>query len=433
MITARPVARFLGCGVAALALTGTLLAGASAGQTHAAPLPTAAVKKVPKAKKTTIATQPKSVTINRYGSGTSATLKVKANGTKLTYAWQSRAASGPWKSIGKATKSSYKATSSIWASGTRFRVKVKGSRGSVTSKTATLTVRQPSRTPAKDAEKAFGLEGLSQGVDLSSYQYAPDAKVRPRVLADWAGNGGFAILRLGSGARPINHRYIDACTGKARSTRSTPTISDCAYAALSNQVKAAGMRQGAYWFNGWTTEVDTSPGNLFAGSHTPEKSAARFVELLKADGNYTKSSTNPLVIDVEAGGTFTKKSNGKTYTHKLRAWKPSEALRFLATVKALLEADGYQANLYVYLTDEMAEQKSESSYAWADVASIARLWVASWGADNGRVPGTLPRVGAWKSHGGWSIWQYTSNLRIAGDGVDALDGDIATKDAWTPR
>ena len=34
--------------------------------------------------------------------------------------------------------------------------------------------------------------------------------------------------------------------------------------------------------------------------HTPEKSAAQFVEWLKADGNYTKASTSPLVIDVEA-------------------------------------------------------------------------------------------------------------------------------------
>ena len=49
------------------------------------------------------------------------------------------------------------------------------------------------------------------------------------------------------------------------------------------------------------------------------------------------------------------------------------------------------------------------------------------------LPGSLPRAGAWAKNGGWSIWQYTSNLRIAGDGVDALDGDIATKDAWTPR
>lgn len=424
-------ARTLGGATLTLALTGGLLTAVSAGPANAAPLPSA--KAAAKAKKTTITTQPKSATINRYGTGTSVTLKVKASGTKLKYAWQSRPASGSWKSIKKATKSSYKVTSSTWANGTKFRVKVSGSKGAVTSKTATLTVRQPTNTPAKDAAKAFGLKGLSQGVDLSSYQYAPSAKVKPSVLADWAGDNGFAILRLGSGARPINHDYTDACNGKARSTGSVPAVADCAYAALSDQVKAAGLRQGAYWFNGWTTGVDTTPGNLFAGSHTPEKSAARFVEWLKADGNYTKSSTNPLVIDVEAGGTYTKTSKGKTYTHKLRAWKPAEAYRFLTTVKALLTEDGYRANLYVYLTGAMAEQKSGNKYLWSDVAGIARLWVASWGANNGRVPSSLPRVGPWSSHGGWSIWQFTSNLRIAGDGVDALDGDIATKDAWTPR
>ncbi len=429
MTAALRAVRLLGAAAATFALTGTLLTGAIIGPAHADPLPAA-----PKpSKKTTITTQPKSVTINRYGSGTSATLKVKASGTKLAYAWQSRATSGSWRSIPKATKPSYLVSSRSWAGGTRFRVKVSGAEGSVISKTATVGVRQPTTTPARDAARAFGLKGLSQGVDLSSYQYDPWYRVKPSVVAKWAGPKGFAILRLGSGARPINQDYTDACTGKTRSTGPVPIVRDCAYAALSDQVKAAGMRQGAYWFNGWTTSVDTTPGDLFAGNHTPEKSAAKFVSVLKADGNYTKSSTNPLVIDVEAGGTYTKKSKGKTYTQKLRAWNPGEAYRFLTAVKSRLKAAGYRANLYVYLTGEMAEQKSRGKYAWSKVAGISRLWVASWGDDNGRVPGSLPRVGAWAKHGGWSIWQYTSNLRIDGDGVDALDGDIATKNAWTPR
>ena len=69
-----------------------LLTAVAAGPANAAPLPSA--KAAAKAKTTTIASQPKSATINRYGTGTSATLKVKASGTKLKYAWQSRPASG---------------------------------------------------------------------------------------------------------------------------------------------------------------------------------------------------------------------------------------------------------------------------------------------------------------------------------------------------
>lgn len=431
-MTATPrVVRALAGATATLALAAGLLTCAEAGPADAAALlalPAAA------AKKTAITTQPKSATISRYGTRTSTTLTVKASGTKLKYTWQYRTSSGSWKTIKGATKSSYKATAGSWANGTGFRVKVAGSKGTVTSKTATLTVLQPTNTPAKDAAAAFGLKGLSQGVDLSSYQYAPSAKVKPAVLADWAGTNGFAIMRLGSGARPINQSYTDACTNKTRSTGSTPVVSDCAYATLSDQVKAAGLRQGAYWFNGWTTGVDTTPGNLFAGTFTPKKSAARFVELLKADGNYTKSSTNPLVLDIEPGsGTYTKTAKGKKYTGKLRAWTPKEATEFLTAVKTLLTADGYRANLYVYVNASVTEQTSQGRYVWTDVAGIARLWVASWGTDNGRIPASQPRVGPWAGRGGWSIWQYTSNTRIDGDGVGALDGDIATADAWTPR
>ncbi|MFT4296340.1 MAG: GH25 family lysozyme [Micropruina sp.] len=428
-MTAAPrLLRLLTGATASFALAATLLIGAPSTPAVAAPAPA-----LPAATTTTITTQPTSATVNRYGSATSTTFRVKASGTKLKYAWQYRTASGAWKSIKKATKSSYQAKAASWANGTRFRVKVTGSKGTATSDTVTLSVLQPSATPAQDAAKAFGLTGLSQGVDLSSYQYVPSAKVKPTVIAEWTGDDGFAILRLGSGARPINVSYTDACTNRTRSTGSVPAVNDCAYATLSDQVKAAGLRQGAYWFNGWTTSVDDTPGNLFAGSHTPEKSAARFVEVLKADGNYTRSSTNPLVIDVEAGHSYTKSAKGKKYTRKLRAWTPAEAEAFLTEVKSLLTADGYQANLYVYLSSSVAEKKSSGSYVWTDVAGIARLWIASWGADNGRVPASLPRVGPWATQGGWSIWQYTSNLRIAGDGVDALDGDLATADAWTPR
>lgn len=87
-VAALRAARTLGGVTLTLALTGGLLTAVAAGPANAAPLPSA--KAAAKAKTTTIASQPKSATINRYGTGTSATLKVKASGTKLKYAWQSR-------------------------------------------------------------------------------------------------------------------------------------------------------------------------------------------------------------------------------------------------------------------------------------------------------------------------------------------------------
>ncbi len=39
------------------------------------------------------------------------------------------------------------------------------------------------------------------------------------------------------------------------------------------------------------------------------------------------------------------------------------------------------------------------------------LWIASWGADNGVVPGELPKIDRWSK---WTFWQYTSKARVPG-------------------
>jgi hypothetical protein len=194
-----------------------------------------------------------------------------------------------------------------------------------------------------------------------------------------------------------------------------------------------GLSLGHYWFNGWITSIDTTSRNLFSGDYTPADSARQFVDWLKTDGNYTTTSTDPLVLDIEAGRSWTKTYKGKTYKRTLRAWNPAEATEFITTVKDLLTAGGYQPNLYVYMSANATLRKSSGVYVWTAVAPIARLWVASWGTNNGRIPDALPNVGPWVDFGGWSIWQYTSNANLPGDGVGAIDGDIAMADAWTPR
>lgn len=379
---------------------------------------------------------PEVVVLGRYGTRTSATLAVRAAGTDLRYTWQQHPASGStWRTIRGAGKRSYVASAARWPRGTRFRVVVSGRLGRDVSSTARLRVLLPTATPAKDAEEAFGLSGLTQGVDLSAYQYSPSGRVRPAAVADWAGEGGFAILRTGSGARPVRVAYTDACTWRTRRTGSVPATRDCAYERLADQATSAGLRLGHYWFNGWISSIDTTRRELFANGFTPERSAAKYVAWLKRDGNYARSSTDPLVLDIEAGSTWTKKSDGRTYRLKLRAWRPAEAAAFLAEVERLLKADGHAANLYVYMSANATRKRAaDGSYAWADVAARARLWVAGWGTNNGRIPEAQPEVGPWADHGGWSIWQYTSNARIAADGISSgIDGDIARADAWTPR
>ncbi len=370
-----------------------------------------------------------------YGTRTKATFAVKAVGRKLTYVWQHRSGkSGKWKVIKGAKSAKYTARSRDWRNGTQFRVIVTGKQGKVTSRAATLTVLKPTNTPARDAERAFGLSGLRQGLDLSAYQYTPDGRVRLSAVKAWTGKNGFTILRTGSGDRPINYEYTDVCTGKRGKTKQTPATKDCAYRVLAREATKAGLSLGHYWFNGWLASIDTTDGRLLAGDNTPTRSAELFVAWLKKDGRYTRDSTDPLVLDIEEGTTRKLTADdGTTSRHKLRHWTPDEAMEFLTSVREQLTSDGYHANLYVYMSANTTIETDGFSYAWSDVAGIARLWVASWGTDNGRIPDSQPLVGPWIGQGGWSSWQYTSQARVPGDGVGAVDADIAKADAWTPR
>ena len=424
----------LGLLLAATLVTGTLTAGPAPAQAMTPPLPAAlpAAPVLPAASVATkIVTQPKAATTNRYGISTKAKFSVSATGTKLRYQWQSLAPKAKkWKSITGAKSSSYTARASRWANGTKFRVIVTGAKGKVTSASAKLTLRFPSKTPAADAEKAFGLTGLRQGVDMSAYQYGPKKKVKVSAVKSWTGPDGFVLLRAASGAKPIKQKYVQACTGKSAKTGSKPVEEDCAYARLADAVTSDKLDLGHYWFNGWIDSIDTTSGNLFAAGYTPTDSANQFFTWLVRDGNYTKADTDPIVLDVEDGRAWTATKDGKKYKRSLRAWNPTEVTEFLTVLRARLLAEGYQANLYVYMGANAANVIDAGEYVWGPVAPLARLWVASWGKDSGRVPDKQPLTGPWSE---WSIWQYSANLRISGSGVGALDADLAKADAWTPR
>lgn len=418
--------------VASALVAGTL--SATPAQAMPAPLPAsspAAIVLPAAVTPTKVLTQPASATTNRYGVATSAKFRVTAAGTKLSYQWQAlKPKAKKWVSISGAKSSTYTAKGSKWPSGTRFRVIVRGKAGSVTSAAAKLTLRFPSKTPAADAQKAFELSGLRQGVDLSAYQWAPKKKVKLAAVKTWTGPKGFVVLRAASGAKPIKQSYVNACTGKKAKTGAKPVDKDCAYPTLADKVEAAKLGLGHYWFNGWIDSIDTTPGNLFSAGYTPTDTANQFYAWLITDGNYTKTDTDPIVMDVEKGRAWTTTKSGKKYTRSLRAWNPAEVTEFLTVLKAKLIDSGHRPNLYVYMGANAANVIDGGEYVWSPVAPLARLWVASWGKDNGRIPDSQPLTGPWDE---WSIWQYTSNLRISGSGVGALDGDIAKADAWTPR
>ncbi|MEA5117216.1 MAG: GH25 family lysozyme [Propionicimonas sp.] len=377
--------------------------------------------------KTTItADLPASITISRYGTRTKAKLKVTATGKKLRYTWQvSKPGSRHWKKLKKGTSATLTVTTK-WRAGTKFRVVVTGTKGKAVSRTTTLKVLQPSLTPAADAQAKFGLTGLRQGVDLSAYQ----AGASIPTIAAWAGNGGVMLLRTASGARPVRTDYVSLCTGAKGNTGRVPVVEDCAYRGFAKAARAKRLRIGHYWFNGWIDSTDPTANQVFANGYTVVDSARDFVAWLIADGGYTKTSTDPLVLDIENGRAWTSKSGGKKYTASLRAWNPQEATAFLQTVRQLLTGQGYQANLYVYMSANAASRRAaDGSYVWAPLAGSVRLWVASWGTDNGRVPDKLPATGPWQT---WSIWQYSSNLRIPGSRAGALDADLVRPHAWTP-
>lgn len=378
-----------------------------------------------------ITKQPQGAVISRYGVTTSTKLRVTATGKKLRYQWQHRSG-GKWRAIPGATKRTYMVKSSVWTQGGRFRVKVLKKKARRNSHSVRVRVLYPTKTPAKDAQSKFGLTGLRQGVDLSSWQYLPTDRVQMAAVRNWAGSTGFTILRNGTGTRPINRDYVDACSGKTMNVGPRPVVEDCAYATLADQAQSFGLSRGHYWFNGWISSLDSSTGDKLSGDFTAADSADQFFTWLTTDGNYTKTNAEPLVLDIEAGGTW-RASTG-SYSQKLRAWTPDEAAEFLTRLKTRLTSSGYKANLYVYMSANAASQlTSNGNYRWRSVAPIARLWVASWGKDNGRIPDAQPKVGPWSTYGGWSIWQYTSNARISGSGVGGLDGDIAKANAWTAK
>ncbi|MBO4676459.1 MAG: hypothetical protein J5633_02815 [Oscillospiraceae bacterium] len=129
-----------------------------------------------------ITTQPKAQTA---AAGETATFKVVASGTGLTYQWQYKtASSSTWKDKSGATKASYTVTAKESYNGIQYRCVVSNAGGSVTSSAATLTVTsavsKPEITTQPKAQTAAAGETatfkvVASGTGLTyQWQYSTD-------------------------------------------------------------------------------------------------------------------------------------------------------------------------------------------------------------------------------------------------------------------
>lgn len=146
---------------------------------------------------------------------------------------------------------------------------------------------------------------------------------------------------------------------------------DAAYTDHVDTAILHGLAVGHYWFN---------------GTGTAASDAAFFVKNLH---RFTKQDA--LVLDVENEGSM---------GHVSPAWA-------LDWCNRVAKATGVKPYLYMSAGVTRAQD-------WSKLANAGyRLWVASYGANNGQ-PGAEPQIGSWPD---WAGWQFTS--LYGGAGLDA--------------
>ena len=147
-----------------------------------------------------ITTQPKAQTA---AAGATATFKVVASGTGLTYQWQYKtASSSTWKDKSGATKASYTVTAKESYNGIQYRCVVSNAGGSVTSSAAKLTV--------------------------TSAVSKPEITTQPKAQTAAAGETAtFKVVASGTGLTyqwQYSTDYGKTWTDKAGSTKATHTV-----------------------------------------------------------------------------------------------------------------------------------------------------------------------------------------------------------------
>jgi len=192
-VTVRLAAQWLGSFMAALALVACSGGSSAPPATNTPPLVTAPV----------IVTQPVSISVT---AGNTASFTVTASGTAtLSYLWQqSTDAGSSWASAsGAATSASYiTPINTLSQSGTRYRVQVSNSAGTITSSVAVLTVTAPASTERQ--VNATTTDAAITAVPASAE--APHVAINPSPAV--SARGKLLVFLPGTQGRPSQYTYL---------------------------------------------------------------------------------------------------------------------------------------------------------------------------------------------------------------------------------
>lgn len=184
-------------------------------------------------------------------------------------------------------------------------------------------------------------------------------------------------------ARADGHQFAIVKAGGSQLTEGPYTSPH--YANQVTRARAAGLRVGHYWVTGdFSTPVQ-------AADHLVDHlSGYRRGDVIALDNEILDDSTR-LWTDAEVAGFFTR-VHDRIGDHVPWLYMSSSALR---------------------------------ASSWPrTIATGAKLWVASWGANDGNYPGEPNLGGAYPA---WSAHQYTSNGTVGGTRVDL---NVAKPDAF---
>jgi hypothetical protein len=158
---------------------------------------------------------------------------------------------------------------------------------------------------------------------------------------------------------------------------------DSKYRYFEPRARAAGMRIGHYWFNGFGDAVGD---------------ADFFVNNL-----YDYRVGDLLALDCESEGS-------------MPYWGPDKSNTFNQRVKQRI---GVISDVYMSSSVTRAQN-------WSGVvASGSHLWVAQYGSNSGAPQGS-PNIAYWPTY---KLWQYTSNAVFPGYG-GRLDANIVNETIW---
>ena len=175
---------------------------------------------------------------------------------------------------------------------------------------------------------------------------------------------------------------VDTVIMKAGGSNTGSQYVDSKYRWFEPRARAAGMRIGHYWFNGFGD---------------PISDADFFVNNL-----YDFRAGDLLALDCESEGS-------------MPYWTPAKANPFRDRVRQ-------RTNTIcdVYMSSSVTKAQN-----WSSTAAGSGLWVAQYGTNSGAPQGS-PNISYWSTY---KLWQYTSNATFGGY-AGRLDANIVNETQW---